>query len=84
MPYHWNRHQEDPYVGDQVGDVREVGKRNNSQTGTLHGTVPICSQRPADQEQCDGDTNSPSDDEGRGCQNHFAKYGVHEDSPVEG
>lgn len=84
MPDHGYRHQEDPYVGDQVGDVGEVGKRDDSQTGAVHSTIPISPERPAEQEQCDSDTNSPGNDEGSGCEDDLAKDWVDKHSPVEG
>jgi hypothetical protein len=84
VPYHGHGHQEDPYVGYEVGDVGEVGEGHHGQTFPRDIRVPVCGQRAAGEEQRDGYTDAPCDDKDHGRDDGSTEDGVDEDAVVEG
>jgi hypothetical protein len=84
VPYHGHWHQKDPDVGDEVGDVGEVGEGHHGQAFACDRDVPIGIEGATGKEQCDGDANAPGDDkQGRG-KHDGAEEGMDEDAVVEG
>ena len=84
MPDHRHGHQEDPDVGDQVGDVGEIHKVDHDQAFASNTCIPICSQRSAGKEEGNCNANAPCEYKGRGCESDSAEDGMDEDAVVEG
>jgi len=84
VPYHWDWHQEDPDVGDQVRDVGEVRKCDHLETFPGHIRIPVGVERATRQKQSDGYANAPRDDECSGRKYDCAEDGMDEDAVVEG
>lgn len=84
VPDHGNGQQEDPDVGDEVGDVGEVGEGDHLEALAGHAGVPVGGQRAAGEQQGDGDANAPGQDDGGRGQDDAAEDVVDEDAVVEG
>lgn len=84
MPDHWDRHEKNPDIGDEVRNVREVCECDHDQTLSSYVCVPVGRKGATGEEKGDGDANSPSNNKSCGRKDDFAEDGMYEDAVVEG
>jgi hypothetical protein len=84
VPYHRNRHQEDPDIGDQVRNVGEVREGDHRQTIAFYCDVPICFQWPASKKQRDSNADAPCYYKKCGREDRCAEDRMDKNAPVKG
>jgi hypothetical protein len=84
VPYHGDRKQEYPDVGDQIAHIGEVDEVDHGQAFPHDVSIPVGVEWPASKEQGDRDANPPCYHECCGRKDDCAEDRMNKDAPVEG